>query len=157
MIITAHGNAISPEHKCIDQGTCKAQPAWHDTFWPGHPVTGNCYFAVTWFFLWNVQKIMSQLSPAGNVQKNHVTAPEPGQHHAKSREIPLQVHFSTSTLLQKIMSRHCSKNPDMAIGPILPKKIMSQLSWAGHVQNKSCHSSGGWPSLAIAVTWFVLF
>ena len=92
------------------------------------------------------KKIMSQLSPAGRVQKkschssaqlamskkNHVTAPEPGQHHAKSREIPLQVHFSTSTLLQKIMSRHCSKNPDMVIGPIPPKKnhVTAQLSWA---------------------------
>ncbi len=64
-------------------------------------------------------------------KKNHVTAPEPGQHHTKSDEILLQVYFSTSTLLQKIMSRHCPKNHVMAFGPILSKKnhVTAQPSW----------------------------
>ena len=77
------------------------------------------------------KKIPTQLSPAGHVQKNPDTAPEPGQHHTKSCEISLQVYFSTNTLLQKILTRHCPKNPDMAIGPILPKKNpdTAQLSW----------------------------
>ena len=60
-------------------------------------------------------------------KKNPDTAPEPGQHRTKSRQIPLQVHFSTSTLLQKILTQHCSKNPDMAIHQFLSKKILTQL------------------------------
>ena len=58
---------------------------------------------------------------------NPDTAPEPGQHRTKSRQIPLQVHFSTSTLLQKILTQHYSKNPDMAIHQFLSKKILTQL------------------------------
>jgi hypothetical protein len=90
----------------------------------GHAPKKSCHSSA--------QLVMSKKSCHSSAQlamskKNHVTAPEPGQHHAKSCELPLQVHFSTSTLLQKIMSRHCSQNPDMVIGPILPKK--------------SCHSS----------------
>ena len=73
-------------------------------------------------------KILTQLSPAGHAKKNPDTAPEPGQDHTKSHEITLQVHFTTSTVLRKILTLPWAKNPDTAAGPILRKKILTQLS-----------------------------
>ena len=62
--------------------------------------------------------ILTQLSPAGHVKTIPDTAPEPGQHHTKSREIlsqfPLQVHFSTSTVLRKNMTPPWAKKYVMA-------------------------------------------
>jgi hypothetical protein len=64
-------------------------------------------------------------------EKNPDTAPEPGQDHTKSHEITLQVHFTTSTVLRKILTLPWAKNPDTAAGPILPNKNpdTAQLSW----------------------------
>ena len=66
--------------------------------------------------------ILTQLSPAGHAKKNPDTAPEPGQDHTKSHEITLQVHFTTSTVLRKILTLPWAKNPDTAAGPMLPNK-----------------------------------
>ena len=64
-------------------------------------------------------------------KKNPDTAPEPGQDHTKSHEITLQVHFTTSTVLRKILTLPWAKNPDTAAGPILPNENpdTAQLSW----------------------------
>ena len=54
-------------------------------------------------------------------------APEPGQHHTKSPEITLQVHFTASMVLRKILTLPWTKNPDTAAGRILRKQILTWL------------------------------
>ena len=55
-------------------------------------------------------------------------APEPGQSHTKSHEITLQVHFTASTVLRKILTLPWEKNPDTVAGRILREKILARLS-----------------------------
>ena len=59
--------------------------------------------------------------PSWPCENNPDMAPEPGQNHTKSHEIALQVHFTASTVLRKILTLPWAKNPDTAAGRILRK------------------------------------
>ena len=106
-------------------------------WWVGHLVSGNLFFAVSGFLFRSAKKKSrhgsAQLAHAkkksrhGSAQlamrkKNPDMAPEPGQSHTKSHEIILQVHFTASTVLRKILTLPWAKNPDTAAGRILRKK-----------------------------------